>query len=119
MKPKVWELPLVLALILALCLWAFWPKHQGRTVSVSINGEQVGTYALEYDRQQLVSGFDSFTLTLVIDGGQAYVEHSTCPDLICQQHAPISKAGDQIICLPARVVVTVTGEEGKVDAITG
>lgn len=121
MKPRVWELPLVLGLILALCLWAFWPRHQGGMVTVSVDGKQVGTYTLEENLRQPVSGYDGFTLTLVVDGGQVHVAGSTCPDLICQHHSPISKVGEQIVCLPGRVVIAVTesGKETEIDAITG
>lgn len=122
MKPKIWELPLVLFLIAALCLWAFWPRQRGGTVTVSVNGQQVGTYPLDENSRQPVSGYDGFTLSLVIDGGEAYVSGSTCPDLICQHHAPISKVGEQIVCLPGRVVISVTDTDGKeavIDAITG
>ena len=46
------------------------------------------------------------------------MEDSTCPDLICQKHSAVSKAGQQIICLPARIVLTVTDdEEAEFDAV--
>lgn len=118
MKPKKWELLLVLVLVLCLCLWAFLPRKRGGTVTVTVDGSEVGTYALAQDLRQAVSGYDGFSLTLVIEDGAAQVEGSTCPDLICQHHAPVSKTGEQIICLPARVVITVTGEENEIDAVT-
>lgn len=122
MKPKKWELVLVLFLAAALCLWAFLPRHRGGMVTVSVDGSQVGSYALEENSSHPVSGYGGFTLTLVIDGGEAHVEESSCPDLICQHHAPISKIGEQIVCLPGRVVISITGTDGKeaaIDAITG
>ncbi len=122
MKPKKWELLLVLFLAAALCLWAFWPRQRGGMVTVSVDGRQVGTYALEENSSHPVSGYGDFSLTLVIENGQAHVEESTCPDLICQHHAPISRVGEQIVCLPGRVVISITGTDGKeaaIDAITG
>ena len=121
MKPKKWEVLLVLGLILGLCLWGFWPRKAGRSVTVTVDGAESGTYALEQDLRQPVDGYDGFTLTLVIENGAAHVEDSTCPDLICQHHASISRAGEQIVCLPGRVVIAVTetGKEAEIDAITG
>ena len=66
----------------------------------------------------LTSEDGGYSLTLVIQDGKAHVEDSTCPDLICQNHAAISRDSEQIICLPARIVITVTGgEEEGFDAI--
>lgn len=119
MKPKKWELILVVMLVLGLALWAFLPRKAGNTVTVTVDGDQVGTYSLARDIEQPISGYGDFNLLLVISRGQAFVKESSCPDLICQKHAPIFRSGEQIICLPARVVITVTGEEAEIDAVTG
>ena len=119
MKPKKLEILLILCLALALSAWAFWPKKQGNSVSVAVNGEVVGEFSLSRDLSEPLEGYGGFSLTLVIEKGQARVEEATCPDLICQHHAPISRAGEQIVCLPARVVITVTGEGENLDAVVG
>lgn len=118
MKPKKWELAVLVLLVLGLALWALLPRRDGKTVTVSVDGEQAGSYALDRDLELLIHGYNGFSLTLVIAGGQAHVEDATCPDLICQHHAPVSGSGEQIVCLPARVVVTVSGEEAGIDAVT-
>lgn len=120
MKPKIWEIPLVLGLVLLLCLWAFWPRKSGETVQVFVDGVLDGTYPLAEDSSQPISGYGGFSLTLIVHGGHASVTNSTCPDLLCQHHAPISKAGEQIVCLPGRIVVQITSEkEAQIDAVTG
>lgn len=118
MKPKKWELIVVALLVIGLALWAFLPRSAGNTVTVTVDGQAAGSYPLRHDLQTVIPGYGDFQLTLVISDGQAHVEESTCPDLICQHHTPICKAGEQIICLPARVVITVTGEEAEIDAVT-
>ena len=45
---------------------------------------------------------------LVICDGKAYMETATCPDGICVAHRPIFRNGESIVCLPNRVVITVT-----------
>lgn len=119
MKPKKFEWILLFLLIAGLSLWAFWPKSAGNTVTITADGSEAGRYSLLKDITVPVKGYGDFTLTLVVENGQAQVEGSTCPDLICQQHRPISRAGEQIICLPARVVISVIGEEAEYDAIVG
>ncbi len=119
MKPNKWELLIVAALVLGLGLWALWPRDAGNHVTVTVNGVQTGEYSLSRDLRQPISGYGDFSLTLVIADGAAHVEDSSCPDLICQHHAPVSGTGEQIVCLPARVVITVTGEEAGIDAVNG
>lgn len=118
MKVKKREVIFVLVLAAALLLWVLWPKQQGQRVSVTVDGEAAGSYALTQDRQIPLEGYGGYSLTLVIQDGKAHVEDSSCPDLICQNHAPISRDSEQIVCLPARIVITVTGgEEEGFDAI--
>jgi hypothetical protein len=117
MKPKKWELMVLGVLLLGLVLWVFFPKQQGGAVTVTVNGEAVGSYSLAQELRQNISGYGDYRLTLVIDRGKAWVEDATCPDLICQHHAPVSQAGQQIICLPGRIVISVAGEEEAFDAI--
>jgi hypothetical protein len=117
MKPKKWELVVLAVLLLGLVLWAFLPKQQGGAVTVTVNGETLGSFSLKQELRQEIPGYGDYRLTLVIDQGEAWVEDAACPDLICQHHAPISQAGQQIICLPGRIVISVTGEEEAFDAI--
>ncbi len=106
------------AVILALLIWALWPGAPGTAVSVSVNGQVTEVYPLDQPAVIPIDGYGGFSLTLVVSGGSAHVEHASCPDLICQHHRPISNTGEQIVCLPARIVLSVTGKEAGVDAVT-
>ena len=119
MKLKKWELIVLLALIAGLALWALAPKASGAAVSVTVSGEKIGAYPLSVPGRYPLEGYGGYTLTLVVESGCAHVEDAACPDLICQNHAPVSRAGEQIICLPARIVIAVTGEEEEADAYIG
>lgn len=119
MKPRKREILLVALLAVLLGIWALWPKPSGSAVTVTIDGTQTGTYALDRDQIVPLVGHDGFSLTLVIADGRAHVEDSTCPDLICQHHSAISRSGQQIVCLPARIILSVTSskEEEGFDAV--
>ncbi len=114
MRVRKREILLVAILAAALFAWALWPKAQGQQITVTIDGKNAGSYSLHQNKQILLEGYGGHSLTLVIQDGKVHVENSTCPDLICQNHAPISRDSEQIICLPARIVITVAGgaEEG-------
>lgn len=111
MKPRKREIILVALLAAILVIWVLWPKPSGSTVTVTVDGKQTGTYGLSQDRTLRLTGHDGFSLTMVIENGKAHVEDSTCPDLICQHHSAISRSGEQIVCLPARIILTVSSDE--------
>lgn len=117
MKLKKKEIILLAVIILVLCLWAFLPKGAGNAVLVTVDGQQVAELPLNQNAEFPVDGYEEFSLRVIVEDGVCYVVESTCPDLICQNHAPISGVGEQIVCLPGRTVMTVTGEEGEVDAV--
>ena len=120
MKPKKWEIFLVLGLVFLLGLWALFPKQAGTAAVVSVDGKVQGQYELSRNIREKISGYGGFSLTLVGEDGRAFVENYTCPDLICQHHAAISNSGEQIVCLPGRVVIEISNnaEEGEIDAVT-
>lgn len=106
--------------ILALIAWLVFPRPSGVQAVVTRGGAELGRYALDTPARLSIQGANGFSLTLVIADGQARVENSTCPDLICQHHAPVSNAGESIICLPGQVTITVKGgERYGHDAISG
>lgn len=119
MKMRKWEIITILLLALCLCLWAFWPKEEGNTARVTVDGETVLELSLLQEGEYPLEGYGGFSLRVMVEKGQVRVEESTCPDLICQNHAPISRAGEQIVCLPARLVVSIVGEEAEADAVVG
>ena len=106
-----------LLLVVALIGLAFFLlRGEGDTVTVTVDGQHLGTYPLSEDRTvEIRTGEDGEELNLlIIRGGKAYVETATCPDGICAAHKPVSREGESIVCLPHKVVITVTtgGEEG-------
>ena len=46
--------------------------------------------------------------TVQVKGGEVSITSAPCPDRVCAQTAPARSVGDCIICLPERVVITVT-----------
>jgi hypothetical protein len=58
--------------------------------------------------------------TIEVYNGRARMLESTCRDKICVGTGWIDAPGKNIVCLPNRVVVTITGErkQGRVDTVT-
>lgn len=100
----------------------FWTRIQerGATAVVTVDGEERYRCSLLMEREITIDD----TNTLVIKDGTADMISADCPDQICVKHTAISKAGETIICLPNKVVVTIETlngtqkpERGEVDAI--
>ncbi len=65
-------------------------------------------YPLAENRRVEIAGPLGNT-TVVVSGGQAYVEDSPCRDKICIQMGRISRPGQWVACLPNRVMVRISG----------
>ena len=110
LKPNRAELIILLLIAAALLIWILIPRPSGSTVQVTVDGSLLLTAPLHTDAQIPIAGTSGFSTVLIIENGKARVESSTCPDLICQHHAPISTAGDPIVCLPGKIVISVQNE---------
>ena len=111
---------IVIAAILITALLSFLiftlTRRSGAYATVSVKGEVVAEYPLD------VNGtfpLNDGTNILVIEDGVAYFNHSDCPDHRCEKTGKVRFVGERIICLPNKVIVTITGEsEGSVDLVS-
>ncbi|MBR2133886.1 MAG: NusG domain II-containing protein [Eubacterium sp.] len=84
--------------------------HIGAYVTVEVDGTVVETLPLDKNTTYEIKTAGG-TNTLVIDDGFAYISEADCPDKICVHHRKINKSGESIICLPHKVIVTVSSSE--------
>ncbi len=106
-----------LALVFALRVTAAGSEGaEGKIVRVLINGELVGSYALEEDRDIALDTARGHNLVRIRDG-EVFMAEADCPDGYCVEQGRISGGARSIICLPHRVVVEVIGREEEVDVI--
>ena len=103
----------------ALALFLRLTRQAGETVTVQIDGKTVMELPLRRDTQ-IVLGEGDHTNTLVIRDGKARVAEASCPDKICVGHGAIQYAGESIVCLPHKLVITVQGgPPADIDAAAG
>ena len=95
------------AALSAVLLWRLPPA--GRTVTVQQSGQTVAVLPRDKDTDYSVTGAGGASNTVRIRGGQVSMCAATCPDGLCVRHRAVSRAGESIICLPNRVIVTVDG----------
>jgi hypothetical protein len=112
---------LLLAGALALSTWG-GGKSGNLTATISVNGQVTETVDLSRLSGPEVQEFSAngYTLHVRLSPDGAEVVDSTCPNQICVHTGHISRAGQSIVCLPARISVTLSGEtEDGVDAVLG
>ena len=92
------------------------------TASVVLEGETIATYdlsALAGPVELEVDGA-AYPLTVRAEPGRICIAESSCPGKDCVHTGWISRAGGQIICLPNRLVISLTGGASEdIDAISG
>ena len=122
LKPTRRDALVVLAVLAAAAVIGartfFAPQGAGLTVCVAIDGETVERCALE---SYAGGTYESrgYTLTVAAEDGAVRVSGSDCPNQDCVRSGAISRAGQSIVCLPARVAVTLEGAADGYDLIAG
>lgn len=110
------DLFVLIILVLAfLSLFLVLKPASGAATGVRvITPEKTFLLDLHRDQEKTFSS-PSGSLTIKVESGKVRVTDSTCRDRMCVKHAPISRPGERIICLPSRITVEITGDE-SVDA---
>lgn len=84
----------------------FGMQKDGGNAHVIKNGKEIAVYSLNENMTVPITD-EKNTNVLVIENGKAYISHADCPDKICVNHRPVSKTGETIVCLPAKLVVEI------------
>lgn len=86
---------------------------------VYVDGVLKGEYALDEDIEVFVKGYKDDGNTLVIRDGSAYFTEASCPDKLCINQGRISRVGQELVCLPNRIIIKIGGkDDGEYDAVT-
>lgn len=115
----------IFAAIVLVCaaIWLFYAlAPNGGTAEIKLDGELYETVdfaSLEAAKEifidpNLAGGVE---LTITADSTGISVTRATCPDKTCVETGKIARAGEVIICLPAKLSITVSGASDA-DAIT-
>ena len=128
LRPGLWDGAVVLAVVVlaAICALALWDggdRDGALTAVISVDcteTERIPLAGLE-DTERVVEG-NGYTLHIHLTENEVWVESSDCPTQDCVRTGHISRGGQSIVCLPARVIVSLEGgpaADGGVDAVIG
>ena len=126
LKPGPWDI-LVAAAVLALavvCGTAVWGRGSGisLTAVVSIEGGETERVSLASSARRTYSN-NGYTLEVEFcPGGETgvRVSSSDCPSQDCVHTGTITRSGQSIVCLPARISIQLVGDQSSgADAVIG
>lgn len=128
LRPGLLDGAVVLAVVLLAvsCALAIWGDRNGGdalTAVISVDGVETQRIALSglKDTEQVVES-NGYTLHIHLTETEVWVDTSNCPTQDCVRTGHISRGGQSIVCLPARVIVALEGgpaAEDGVDAVLG
>lgn len=103
--------------VLIISLVTAVPKSSGTAVDIYYHDSLVKTAPFMTDTFMIVH--ESAEMVVAITDSSVAVESSNCPAGICVRSHPIESGGEEIICVPNRIVVKVRGDEERgIDAIS-
>ena len=111
LKPTKYDALVVLAvLLLAAAAGARYylaPARNAAEVVVSIDGAEAERLPLAAAERSYANR--GYRVHLVVDHSGAWVDDADCPTQDCVRTGKITRAGQSVVCLPARIVVTIEG----------
>ena len=123
LKPNAADLLIVAAVLLlaVAAFFRFFPggAQDGAAVAViTVDGAAVERLPLDQPAERSYSA-NGYTLRVVVENSTVRVAQANCPSQDCVHTGAISRAGQSIVCLPARLTVTIEGVPEGYDLITG
>ncbi len=115
---------IIILIVIAASVFALISQFNNDESSLScvvrVEGEVVHSASLNGiigETQYVVDG--EFPVTVVMNDACVFVESASCPDKLCEHTGKISRAGQSIVCLPAKVSVTLESDNNDLDAVVG
>ena len=120
LNPSRWDalvvcVVILLAVLSAVTIWGKEQESEELTVVISVDGEEVERcFLTELPDMEIPYSANGYTLyvALAYTGGPDYgiqVSRSDCPTQDCVHTGTISRSGQSIVCLPARIIIQLEG----------
>jgi hypothetical protein len=109
---------IILTVVGGLCYSiAALPRQEGATVNIYREGRLIARYPLSKNRDVTIDGAIG-KMVLRIENGSARVVSASCKEKICVSVGAIRRPSQEIVCVPNRVMITVSSRSSEYDAFT-
>lgn len=106
-------LAVILIVLAAVLGGGYYWMHRAPALraEITVDGELVKILDLSEDQKVTIYGAGGGENHLAVENGVIWCEEASCPDKVCVRQGKQSRDGEQIVCLPNRMFVKVTGTE--------
>ena len=101
---------------LALFLFVRLGKSNAVKAVITVDGKEVKTVELSSAENETITLDNG--IEILIENGKIGFVKSDCPDKICIKSGMLSHSGEAAACLPHKTVISLTGADKDVDAIS-
>ena len=112
---------LTVLIIVAVCISAILiMRHTGTGLKaqITVDGNLLETVNLNsVEKPYTIITKTTPETEITIENGAVYFSHSQCENQLCVKSGKLTSKGATAVCLPAKVVITVTADK-SVDAVT-
>ena len=117
MKNKHWIM--IFGAVFALCLaLALLPAFDAPAARAQIKyGDEITTVDLQIDQEMVFESEDGSYNAVTVRDGMIAVTKANCPDQYCVKQG-FCNSGEQIVCLPHKLVISFLGES-EIDGAVG
>ncbi len=123
LRPCLWDglvaiLVAALAVACAMAVWFQSAEGGELTAVVTVDGQEVQRCLLaDFPEGEQVYSANGYTLRVCLtDGPGLRVAESDCPTQDCVHTGTITRTGQSIVCLPARIIIRLEGGTAPKDA---
>ncbi|MDD6155122.1 MAG: NusG domain II-containing protein [Eubacteriales bacterium] len=98
--------------------FTYLSSSEGKTAVVRLNGEVYGNYSLDKDKKVTIRQKNGYVNEFTIKDGHVQMTYANCGNQVCVRTGTIEKTGQQIVCLPHRLTITITGGDDGYDGLS-
>lgn len=109
---------LIAAVIISSAIGFYKAPLSAHTVKIYVDSQEYATYVISEGFEKNVTVKTDYGYNLIsVQSGQIQITESDCPGHDCIHMGSISQAGDMLVCLPHKLLITLEGGD-SVDAVS-
>lgn len=105
---------ILLLLVISYCFfYTNKPVNSARQIVILQNGIVIKTiYLPQRSKEEMVLSDGAKENVLLVENDRVQITSANCPDQLCKKFGWIQAVGQQIACIPHRLLIRIEGQDG-------